>query len=143
MRALLVCTTALVCASSALADDAKSTRQLSDALTILSPDVDPTEAEAVARTAHATARELAREYRVVGPPVFQNFLIHIGVRQRGYCFQWTHDIGVQLKELHLKTLELHWGAAAVGTVMEHNCIVVTAPGQPFASGYIIDGWRYA
>ncbi|MGH7936394.1 MAG: hypothetical protein ACREF8_05245, partial [Chthoniobacterales bacterium] len=40
-------------------------------------------------------------------------------------------------------LELHWGAAAVDTVMEHNCIVVTAPGQPFASGYIIDGWRYA
>ncbi|HEY2801905.1 MAG TPA: hypothetical protein VGI85_15040 [Chthoniobacterales bacterium] len=63
----------------------KSIRRLSHALTTLSPNVDPAEAEAVARTAHVTARELAREYPIVGPPLFQNFLIHIGIRQRGYA----------------------------------------------------------
>ncbi len=143
MRGLLVFAAVLVLASAASADDTKSILRLSHALATLSPNVDPAEAEAAARTAHGSARELARQYRVVGPPLFQNFLIHIGVRQRGYCFQWAHDIGARLRRRRLKTLELHWGAANPGTVREHNCIVVTARGQPFESGYIIDGWRHA
>ncbi|MGH8165033.1 MAG: hypothetical protein ACREP1_11945, partial [Rhodanobacteraceae bacterium] len=143
MRALFIFAAVLLLATSASADDARSIRGLSHALAALSPRVDPAEAEVLARTAHVTARALAREYRVVGPPLFQNFLIHIGVRQRGYCFQWARDIGRRLKALHLKTLELHWGAAYPGTLREHNCIVVTARGEPFESGYIIDGWRHA
>ena len=53
------------------------------------------------------------------------------------------DIGVRLKELKLKTLELHWGASDEGTRLESNCIVVTARGQAFNEGYIIDAWRMA
>jgi hypothetical protein len=79
----------------------------------------------------------------VGPAVFQNFLIHIGARQRGFCWHWARDIGTRLKELRLKTLYLHWGAADAGTHLEHNVIVVTARNQSFREGYIIDGWRNA
>ena len=127
----------------ALATDEKSIQRFKEAIIKLSPTVDPAEAEAVAVTSHRMARQLAREYRVVGPSVFQNFLINIGARQRGFCAHYARDIGTRLKELRLKTLYLHWGAADANTRLEHNVIVVTAVNQPFDAGYIIDGWRNA
>jgi hypothetical protein len=129
--------------SPAYAMDEKSIRGFRDAIVKLAPDVDPAEAELVSVTAHQTARQLARDYRVVGPAVFQNFLIHVGARQRGFCWHWARDIGTRLKELRLKTLYLHWGAADANTHLEHNVVVVTARNQSFREGYIIDGWRNA
>ncbi len=133
----------VILGQTAMARDEKSIAGFTEALIKMAPDVDPAEAQAVAQTSHVTARRLAVEYRVVGPCIFQNFLIHIGVRQRGYCFHWARDIGAQLRKLPLRTLDLHWGAASPGTRLEHNCIVVTARGRPFNSGYLIDGWRAA
>ena len=123
--------------------DEKSIKGFTEAIIKLSPTIDPAEAEAVSVTSHHMARQLAREYRSVGPAVFQNFLINIGARQRGYCAHYARDIGTRLKELRLKTLYLHWGAADANTHLEHNVIVVTAVGQDFHQGYIIDGWRNA
>lgn len=130
-------------ADSAWAKDERSINGLHEALVALAPEVDPAEAELVSRTAHTTSRRLAREYRVVGPPAFHNFLIHRGVRQRGFCYDWVRDIAARLKEHRPKTLELHWGASFVGTYRENNCLVVTARGQPFHDGIIIDAWRHA
>ncbi len=130
-------------AGGARADDAKSIQRFRDAIIALSPTVDPAEAQAVAETSHLTARRLQKEWRVVPPANFQNFLIHIGKRQRGFCFHWAHDIGAQLRKLPLKTLELRWAEAYPNTHLEHNVVVVTALGQPLTTGYIIDGWRAA
>ncbi|HEV2715141.1 MAG TPA: hypothetical protein VGU64_07725, partial [Terriglobales bacterium] len=116
-------------------------KKLRDALVALAPDVDPGEAELVSVTAHTASRSLAREYRVVWFSGFQNLLIHMGKRQRGYCGHYTRDIGERLKELRLKTLVLHWGAAYAGTPAENNGLVVTARNQPFEEGIVMDGWR--
>jgi hypothetical protein len=142
-RTLIVLAAVVFFVRTAPAVDEKSTAGFTKAMVGLAPSVDPNEAEQVSVTAHTTSRQLAREYRVVGPPFFQNFLIHIGVRQKGYCYHWAFDIGQRLKELKLKTLVLHWGASDEGTRLESNCIVVTAVGQPFQEGYIIDAWRNA
>jgi hypothetical protein len=143
IRSLIFVSAFLILADGATAGDAKSIKGFRDAIVALAPDVDRGEAQLVSVTAHTTARSLAREWRVVPPAMFQNFLIHIGARERGYCFHWAYGIGAQLKELRLKTLVLHWGAAYAGGRLEHNCVVVTARGQPFRDGYIIDGWRNA
>jgi hypothetical protein len=116
---------------------------LTKALVALAPDVDPGEAELLSVTAHTTSRSLAREYRIVLNPEFQNFLINIGVRQRGYCAHFARDIGARLKTLKLKTLVLHWGAAYARTSGEDNSLVVTARNQPFQDGILLDGWRRA
>jgi len=143
IRSLIFASALLILADAAPAGDAKSIKGFRDAIVALAPDVDPGEAELVSVTAHTTARRLAKEWRVVPPCIFQNFLIHIGARQRGFCFHWAYGIGAQLKELRLRTLVLHWGAAYAGGRLEHNCVVVTARGQAFRDGYIIDGWRNA
>jgi hypothetical protein len=130
-----------LCASVVWARDERSIKKLRDALVALAPDVDPGEAELVSVTTHTLSRSLAREYGVVWFADFQNLLIHLGVRQRGYCGHYTRDIGERLKELRLKTLVLHWGAAYAGTPAENNSLVVTARNQPFEEGIIMDGWR--
>jgi len=132
-----------LCINAVWARDERSIKKLRDALVALAPDVDPGEAELVSVTAHTASRSLAREYRVAWSSGFQNLLIHMGKRQRGYCGHYTRDIGERLKELRLKTLVLHWGAADAGTPDENNCLVVTARNQPFEDGIIIDGWRMA
>ena len=132
-----------LCVSTAWARDERSIKDLTKALVALAPDVDPGEAELLSVTAHTTSRSLAREYRIVLNPEFQNFLINIGVRQRGYCAHFARDIGARLKTLKLKTLVLHWGAAYARTSGEDNCLVVTARNQPFQDGILLDGWRRA
>ena len=131
------------CVGAVWAKDEKSIAKLRDALVALAPDVDPGEAELLSVTAHTVSRECAREYGLVLSPIFQNFLIQIGRRQRGWCGHYARDIGERLKELKFKTLVLHWGAAFAGTSDESNCLVVTARNQPFEDGIILDGWRHA
>jgi len=130
-----------VCVKAVWAGDERSIKKLRDALVALAPDVDPGEAELVSVTAHTTSRSLAREYRVVWCAGVQNILINTGRRQRGFCGHYTRDIGERLKELRLKTLVLHWGAAFAGTMDENNGLVVTAINQPFENGILMDGWR--
>jgi hypothetical protein len=116
--------------------------QLRTKLAMLSPTVSVDEAERLALCAYKTSRRLAREYRVVFPPALNNILVNTGGRKRGLCYQWTEDIMRELDALKLETLELHWGEAFARTFSENNGVVVTAKGQPFAQGIVLDAWRY-
>ena len=132
----------VVFATAGWAQDEKSINNLRDALVALSPrTVDRHEAELLSVTAHATSRQLAREYGVHGDPAFHNYLINIGVKKKGICADYTRDIGARLKEFHFKTLVLHWGAAYAKESDENNALVVTARNQPFQEGIVLDGWR--
>jgi hypothetical protein len=108
----------------------------------LSPSIRAEEAQMVVRCAYTTGRELKREWRVVWPPGLQNFLVNTGARKGGLCFQWATELLLRLDALKLKTLELHWAESFETTASEHNVIVVTAVGQPFQRGILLDNWRY-
>jgi hypothetical protein len=122
--------------------DAPAIGSLRKQLIGLSPNVHPDDAQRVAECAYASGDQLAREYRVLGPPLFHNFLVNTGIRKRGLCFQWAEDLFAQLDRLKVATLELHWGEARARTLREHNCVVVTAKGQPFHDGIVLDCWRH-
>jgi hypothetical protein len=109
----------------------------------LSPTVSPDEARRVAYAAYMTGRELHREWRVVWLPGLQNFLVNRGARKGGLCFQWATELLLRLDALKLQTLELHWAESGANTGAEHNVIVVTARGQPFEQGILLDNWRYS
>ena len=109
----------------------------------LSPTVSPDEARRVADTAYMTGRELHREWRVAWLPGIQNFLVNTGRRKGGLCFQWATELLVRLDALKLQTLELHWAESFANTSGEHNVIVVTARGQAFEKGILLDNWRYS
>jgi hypothetical protein len=116
--------------------------ELARQLARLSPRVDPNEAKLVSQCAYATVARLRHEYRPFGTPIFNNFLVYHGWKRRGYCYQWSEDLLLALDNLKLKTLELHWGDAYRDTWRENNCLVVTAKGQPFDRGMILECWRH-
>ena len=131
-----------LCANVVSAQDEKSIVDLRNALIALSPrTVDPREAQLLSETAHRMSRQCAREYGVTGDPAIHNYLINIGVKKKGICADYAHDIGAKLKEFRFKTLVLHWGAAWAKESDENNALVVTAPNQPFLDGIVLDGWR--
>jgi hypothetical protein len=124
--------------------DFRAAQVLRDRIAALLPRVRADEAQLVAECAYFTAAQLRRDYGVIGgPPSFQNVLVNLGIRKRGLCFQWAEDLLVQLDALKLRTLELHWAEAWAGNWREHNCVVVTAKGQPFREGIILDCWRHS
>ncbi len=121
------------------ADDAS----LRTRIAALSPTVSPDDARRVAYAAYMTGLELRREWHVVWLPGVQNLLVNMGARKGGLCFQWATELLVRLDALKLQTLELHWAESFVSTGAEHNVIVVTARGQPFEQGILLDNWRYS
>src|SRR5438477_6682383 len=122
--------------------DVVKAEELANQLASLSRTVDPNEATLVAQCAFSTVARLRQQYRMFGTPIFNNFLVYHGLRKRGYCYQWTEDLLATLDALKLKTFELHWGESYAGTWRENNCVVVTAKGQPFDRGMILDCWRH-
>src|SRR6266446_7896934 len=116
------------------ADDAS----LRTRIAALSPTISPDEARRVAYTAYMTGLQLRREWHVVWLPGVQNLLVNMGARKGGLCFQWATELLVRLDALKLRTLELHWAESFANTMGEHNVIVVTASGQPFEQGILLD-----
>src|SRR5437870_6609875 len=122
--------------------DVAKAEELANQLASLSRRVDPNEATVVAQCAFSTVARLRQEYRMFGTPIFNNFLVYHGLRKRGYCYEWREELLLGLDTLKLKALELHWGEAYAGTYRENNCVVVTAKGQMFDRGMILECWRH-
>jgi len=108
----------------------------------LGESTNPDEARRVAQTAVGDSLKLAEDYRVAAPALWHNLLIQMGVRDRGLCYHWTEDLMKRLQALNLRTYQLHWGVAHKGSdLREHNSVVITALGQPFDAGLVLDPWR--
>ncbi len=105
--------------------------------------VDADEATRLAEAAVEQSAVLAQEYRAVRPAWLGNYLVNMGRRDRGLCYDWANGLYPRLHELGLRSLELHLAVARMDTKHEHNCIVVTAHRQPFAEGVVLDAWRHS
>jgi hypothetical protein len=111
-------------------------------LASLNGHTNSTEAGQLAETAINYSSYLAEEYRLVRPAIFHNMLVRMGLKDRGLCYHWTEDLMQHLYLLKLKNFQLHWGVAYRGSELrEHNSVVVTAKGQKFEEGIVLDPWR--
>lgn len=117
--------------------------ELQKRLTALSPGIDEQEARQVAKTAVYFTLHLANEYELTSPPIWHNVLVNAGHRKRGLCTHWAEDLLRELAELKPRSLKLNWAVANRGQVwpLEHSSVVITAIGQPFEQGLVLDGWR--
>jgi hypothetical protein len=108
----------------------------------LGPTTDRGEAHRVAATAVTYSIYLADQYGLVRPPILHNVLVRLKVKERGLCYQWTEDLLRRLEDMRLSSYQLHWGVAHRGSEFrEHNTVVITANGQPFENGIVLDPWR--
>jgi outer membrane murein-binding lipoprotein Lpp len=118
----------------------KATR-LSHDLQQLSPSVSRAEADKVAVAAIEESAKMSLDFKPLSMPWMNNGLVNSGLRKRGLCYQWRDDLFPHLHRLNLKTLDLHLTSARRATLLEHNGIVVTAKGQRFEDGIVLDPWR--
>ena len=114
---------------------------LRDRLLALGDGVAPQEAARLAEAAVQKSMELAQEYRAVRPAWLHNYLVNYRLRDRGLCYDWANDLFATLHELQVTSLELHLAVARMDTRREHNALIVTAQGQPFSEGLVLDAWR--
>ena len=115
---------------------------LRDDLAHLNRQANLLEAEQIAKTAVTYSGDLAAEYDLIRPAVLHNVFVRMGIRDRGLCYHWAEDLMGRLQLLDLKTYQLHWGVAHRGSELrEHNSVVITASGEPFEMGMVLDPWR--
>nr|MBF0222193.1 hypothetical protein [Desulfobulbaceae bacterium] len=101
------------------------------------------EAERLAKTALFTTRTLSQKYRPARFPLFNNFLVHIGLKSRGLCCHWTEELLNSLQDLELKQFSIIWAVSNYGGFREHSSVAVIPANQPFENGLILDPWRNA
>jgi len=118
---------------------------LGHAILSLGADVDPDEAQRAARVSISYSRQQAREYEITGSPLFHNIMVNLGIRERGLCVHWTHDLMARLQQERFRSLDLHWGIANYESAfrIEHNTVIVSARGDGLQQGLVLDGWRHA
>lgn len=101
------------------------------------------EAHALAAQLVATTRARAAEFGMHHHPMWQNFLIHTGVKKFGYCYHWTSALAAATQTLSWKYFARVWGVASEGHATENNALIITARGAPLATGLAYDAWRGA
>jgi len=116
--------------------------KLEEELTALLGYQDP-EISLLAHTAIEQTNVLARQYQITGFPLLHNFLVNIGIKDRGLCCHWTEDLLKALTALELKHFRLVWAVSNYGTFREHNSIAVVPEGKKLQEGLILDPWRNA
>ena len=87
------------------------------------------------------SQKLKKEYAVQSPALIHNSLIHLGLKDKGFCYDYTHDLLARLKQEQFKTIELLWADHKRGEYWEHNGVVVKSKKQAFEEGIILDAWR--
>ncbi|WP_395753853.1 hypothetical protein [Prosthecobacter sp.] len=116
-------------------------RRMSLDLQKLAPTVSAGEADKLAETAVEESAKMSADFKPFVHPWMNNGLVNMGLRKRGLCYQWRDDLFPHLFRLNLKTMDLHLVVSRADTVRQHHGIVVTAKGQRYEDGLVVDPWR--
>jgi len=109
---------------------------------LLSLHVNKEEAKDLSGKIFKYSRKLAEEYELVKPPLYHNFLVNMGIKKRGLCWQFAYDMLSFVKKQNYKSFDYYIGGANINNYWsEHNVLVVTCKGCNFEEGVLLDPWR--
>jgi len=111
-------------------------------LTSMDPSISYKESNDLAKFSIRYTKELANSYGLVLSPNFQNFLVNIGLKQKGYCYNYADDLGYALVKRGYKSFNIYRIIHKKGTIFEHNAIMISPHGTT-KKGVVLDGWRDA
>jgi hypothetical protein len=87
-------------------------------------------------------RSLSKAFKLTSPPQYHNFLVTIGLRKKGLCYDWSDALYVYLTQREYPSFTFHLMGANIGKYWtEHNSLVVVAKGLSIEEGIIVDPWR--
>lgn len=102
---------------------------------------DKKEASFLASDLKSFSKELKQRYSLTPYANFNNFLVNIGVKERGLCWELAYDMLRFLKSKNY-SIDYYIGGANIGSYWtEHNVLVLTCKGCKFEEGVVVDTWR--
>jgi len=116
--------------------------QLSLLLRSLHSSIPTDEAMQLSEDIFHETQKLTKEFELTSPPVFHNFLVNAGFREKGLCYQWSDELYAHLYKKQYPSFEFHLLGANIGEYFtEHNVLAVVAKGGVPEKGIIVDPWR--
>jgi hypothetical protein len=101
----------------------------------------PKEARLVSQVAHARTALLKTRYGVESSPRWHNALVNLGVKSRGLCWHYAHDLYTHLAPI-APSLDTIVVVAHLGSWWkEHSAVVLTCKGCSVQQGVVLDAWR--
>ena len=141
-KILILCFFLLGCAVTAPSVSPTRVTELSLLLQSLYSAISQNEAIQLSKDIFHKTGQLAEEFEMTSPPQFHNFLVTVGVREKGLCYHWSDALYVYLTQKRYTSFEFHLVGANVGEYFyEHNALVVVAKDGIIEEGVIIDPWR--
>ncbi len=105
-------------------------------------DVQTQEAKILSKSMILFSSQLKKDYKLVTPPLYHNFLVNIGVKKRGLCWHFAYDMLAHAKKLELKSFDYYIGGANINDYWEeHNSLIATCKRCKFSEGVVLDPWR--
>jgi len=132
------------CAVKPSVDSTSQVRKLSETLLRLDTAIPKSEAEALSQALYHYTAILVERYRLTQPPLWHNFLVNIGLREKGLCYDFSDALYLYLKQGAYPHFDFHLAVAHRGEYFrEHNALVITAKGRSVEEGVIVDDWRHS
>ena len=118
--------------------------KLADLLEGLDNNASRAERRLLAHDIITRAQQLNREFERSTPPKFHNFLVKIGIKERGLCYHFSDGLYAYLKKKgsYYPHFDFHLIGAHIGSYwLEHNALAVTQKGGRVHDGIVVDAWR--
>jgi hypothetical protein len=110
----------------------------------LGAGVSAEEAARAAQIAYTYPLQLAQEYNVTDSPIVHNIKVNNGWRERGICVHWAEDLEARLKTEGFETLVVHRAIAEGNEFrIDHSTAIISARGEAFDEGIVLDPWRFS
>lgn len=118
--------------------------RLANGITALNPTIDPGEALRAADIGINYPKQLRAQYGVTDPPLIHNIKVNSGSRPRGLCWHWAQDMQTRLERENFQTIITHRAIANGYTrlLIDHSTVIVSAVGDDFEQGMVLDPWRF-
>jgi hypothetical protein len=119
--------------------------KLSTLLYTLAPQTTKSESIELSHDIFSKTAQLTKAFEMTSPPQYHNFLVNIGIKEKGLCYHWSDALYLHfMKSENYPSFEFHLVGANIGKYWtEHNSLVIVGKGKPIKSGVIIDPWRNA
>ena len=86
--------------------------------------------------------QLRAEFDPVSEPHVNNFLVNIGVKEKGLCYEWSDPLYLYFKRKSYRYFSFHLLVANKGKYFqEHNVLAISSKKGKVEESVIIDPWR--